>query len=319
MVSVMFGRRNDMNYFYIGLAILAILIVAETVFYYRRKEKRLLKNLNKMLDSAVNGDFTETIFDESMLSSVETRLNQYLSLCTVSSKNLSAEKEKIKELISDISHQTKIPIANILLYTDLLREQKMPIESGECVTALSQQAEKLNFLIGSLIKTSRLETGIVTLNPKQSEINEMLFSVKAQILPKTKAKNTEISLADTDEKAIFDEKWTTEAIYNIVDNAVKYTKENGRIDISVTPYQLFCKIDIKDNGIGISESEQPKIFSRFYRSEAVNQTEGVGIGLYLAREIISGQGGYIKIQSEVGKGSVFSVFLPVDTANLSKL
>lgn len=110
MVSVMFGRRNDMNYFYIGLAILAILIVAETVFYYRRKEKRLLKNLNKMLDSAVNGDFTETIFDESMLSSVETRLNQYLSLCTVSSKNLSAEKEKSRSLSPIFHTKPKYPL-----------------------------------------------------------------------------------------------------------------------------------------------------------------------------------------------------------------
>ena len=121
-----------------------------------------------------------------------------------------------------------------------------------------------------------------------------------------------------DISACFDLKWTIEAISNIVDNAVKYTSEQGKIVVSVKEYEMFVRIDIEDNGIGISEEETAKIFLRFYRSQRVSDEKGVGIGLYLTREIISRQGGYIKVSSELEKGSCFSVFLPKQ-GNLSKL
>lgn len=105
-------------------------------------------------------------------------------------------------------------------------------------------------------------------------------------------------------------KWTVEAVYNIVDNAVKHTNENGSIIIEVKDYEMFCRIDIEDNGIGIAEEEQNKIFSRFYRSQQVQNIEEIGIGLFLTRKILSAQGGYMKVASKVGTGSTFSVFLP---------
>ena len=116
-------------------------------------------------------------------------------------------------------------------------------------------------------------------------------------------------LHDTDISAAFDMKWTAEALANIVDNATKYT-EHGTITISAVSYEMFARIDISDTGTGIPESEQAKIFARFYRSNSVQKQEGVGIGLYLARQIISGEGGYIKVASVPGKGSTFSIFLP---------
>lgn len=105
-------------------------------------------------------------------------------------------------------------------------------------------------------------------------------------------------------------KWTVEALFNIIDNAVKYTNENGTITISVKSYELFACISIQDNGIGIAEEEQEKIFGRFNRGSNVSETEGTGIGLYLSREIIEKQGGYIHLQSKLGKGSIFEIYLP---------
>ena len=119
--------------------------------------------LNQMLDSALDGSFVEHRYDESLLSLVENRMNQYLSASSVSARNLSTEKEKIKELLADISHQTKTPLANILLYAQLLEEQELSKENMVCTTALIGQAEKLNFLIDSLVKLSRLETGVFTI------------------------------------------------------------------------------------------------------------------------------------------------------------
>ena len=107
-----------------------------------------------------------------------------------------------------------------------------------------------------------------------------------------------------------DGRWTAEALFNLLDNAVKYTLPGGKISVLVEQWEMYVKIDVSDTGKGISESSQAAVFRRFYREEEVHSQPGVGIGLYLAREIITRQGGYIKVVSEVGKGSTFSVFLP---------
>jgi signal transduction histidine kinase len=254
----------------------------------------------------------EGVFDETAISAVEAKLARYLLICAVSSKNLLAEKNKIKGLISDISHQTKTPIANILLYSQLLSEHELPKDCIVCVKALSAQAEKLNFLISALLKTSRLETGIISVSPKPESIQRLLDEVEKQIRPKADAKEISVVIEDTKISACFDLKWTTEAVYNIIDNAVKYTENCGSITVKAIPYELFCRIDITENGIGIAEDEQSKIFTRFYRSAAVSNQEGVGIGLFLAREIVNAEGGYIKVSSRLGSGSTFSVFLPME-------
>lgn len=303
-------RMNTLNVCLLIIAVITIFSALTIIVWNRYKLKHTLLNMDKMLDAAIQGNFTESVFDESLRSAVETKLAHYLSASEVSTKNLSEEKDKIKELIADISHQTKTPIANILLYAQLLTEHNLPPGSDACVTAMNQQAQKLNFLIGSLIKTSRLETGIITLHPTQNPIQPILDDIVKQITPKVSDKKIELSLSQTYEKANFDTKWTTEAILNIVDNAVKYTPIGGTIGISVTQFEIFCRIDIKDNGIGIPEEEHSKIFQRFYRSPSVSNVEGVGIGLYLARQIITSEGGYMKVTSTPGKGSTFSVYLP---------
>lgn len=301
---------NTKDLIFLAIAVTAVISAIIAVILYRRNMKRTLKSMNSMLDSAIDGSFSETFYDESLLSAVEAKLAHYLAASEVSAKNLTSEKDKIKELLSDISHQTKTPIANILLYSELLAEQELSEKGGECVAALKTQAEKLNFLIGALVKTSRLETGVFVLNPKKEKIRPLLDSVFKEISAKADNKNISMKIEKTNIQACFDLKWTTEALYNIVDNAIKYTPYGGEIRIETSEYNLFCRIDVKDNGIGIDEGEQADIFGRFYRSKRVSQTDGLGIGLYLSREIISEQGGYVKVSSQIGKGAVFSVFLP---------
>ncbi|WP_243002707.1 sensor histidine kinase [Lachnotalea glycerini] len=121
-------------------------------------------------------------------------------------------------------------------------------------------------------------------------------------------KNIEVTVDCNEEIFVcHDEKWTTEALFNILDNAVKYTPSEGKIHISVQQLEMYTKIDISDNGRGIKENHHATIFKRFYREES--DEDGLGIGLYLAREIISLQGGYIKVTSKLGKGATFSVYL----------
>lgn len=280
--------------------IAAVLLLAlGIVLAYRHRTKRTLKRLDQMLDTAIRGAFSEESFDESLLSSVETKLARYLAASTVSARNLQREKDTIKTLIADISHQTKTPVANILLYTQLLAEQKLPEEGRACVAALSGQAEKLQMLIDALVKTSRLETGIIVLQ-----------AAATQLRPRAEAKGVRVTLESGEADAVFDPKWTEEAVFNLLDNAVKYTPAGGEVTLSAQTYPLFARIDVRDTGPGIPEDEQPRIFQRFYRGAAHQAEEGVGIGLYLVRQIANGQGGYVKVASPEGGGALFSLYLP---------
>lgn len=288
-------------------ALICIAAAIAVIIIYRRRTVKIIRSLDKMIDKAINGTFTEENIDESMLSSVEAKLAGYLSASELSAKNVAAEKEKIKELISDISHQTKTPIANILLYTDLLKEQELNGQARICAEETAAQAEKLSFLIITLVKLSRLETGVFALSPVKTDLMPMLEKIYRQYQPKAEEKGLRFTLEPTEAQAVFDEKWSAEAIGNIVDNAIKYT-DSGFVTISVREYEMFCSVTVSDSGKGIAEEEQGRIFTRFYRSPSVSRNEGIGVGLYLAREIVNGCGGYIKVSSEVNKGTDFSVF-----------
>ena len=295
-----------------GYIVIAVVILAAAgiVFWHRRRTRRVMENLNRMLDIAMQGDFTEASFDESLLSALESKLAHYLAASTVSARNVAGEKDKLKALIGDISHQTKTPIANIALYTQLLSEQPLPEESRYCVDALEGQTRKLQSLIDALVKTSRLESGVIALHPVPGKLLPMLESAISQLAPKAESKKIQITLEPTEADAVFDPKWTEEAVYNLLDNAVKYTPAGGAIRVTVTAYQMFSAIHICDTGPGIPKEEQPRVFQRFYRGTEHAEEEGVGIGLYLVRQIAEGQGGYVKVSSQIGGGSTFSLYLP---------
>ena len=289
------------------LIVVAVSAIAYSVYCHIRMRKQI-KKLDEMLDKAIDGSFTESCFDESQLSYIENKMWKYLSSSEISARKTAEEKAKIKTLIADISHQTKTPVSNILLYSELLSECDLSDTEKDYANRIFSQSEKLSFLITSLVKLSRLETGIIALSTKEAAVAPMLRDIVVQAQAKADEKGLSLTLECGDEKAVFDEKWTNEAVWNIVDNAIKYTDKGG-IKITVREYEMFVCIEISDTGRGIPEAEQAQIFSRFYRSESTSSEEGVGIGLYLARQIVSAENGYIKVISEVGKGSVFSVFL----------
>lgn len=285
----------------------AALLAAALVLWQRRRSRKILENLGKMLEAAMEGNFTEDSFDESLLSALESSFAHYLAASTVSARKVDAEREKLKALIGDISHQTKTPIANILLYTQLLKEQP---GNTDCLEALEGQTKKLQSLIDALVKTSRLETGVIALHPEPGELWSVMTSAVSQLRPKAEEKGVRITLEHGEANAVFDPKWTEEALYNLLDNAVKYAPSGGRVSVTAAVYPMFSAVLVQDTGPGIAEEEQPKIFQRFYRGTAYREQEGVGIGLYLVRQIAEGQGGFVKVRSQPGQGSTFSLYLP---------
>lgn len=293
-----------------GILIAVIFILSGVLwfgyFYYR--EKKLLGRLSCMIDQAEAGNLIIQDISEEKLSALENRLKRYLDDSMLAGETQQKQKEIIQGLISDISHQTLTPISNLKIYSQLLAEEAGA--NPAAVDTVREQTEKLDFLIQSLVKLSRMESGIIAVHPEQTDIRLLFEIIQQEYGRKANEKQITFQIKDTDLRAMIDLKWTVEAVGNIVDNAVKYTYEGGRIMITAKDYPFFVRINIEDNGIGMEEEEIPQIFSRFYRSSAVAEKPGVGIGLYLAREIIQQQKGYIKVVSQKGRGTVFSVFLP---------
>jgi len=292
---------------------IALLICVGALLRYRIRIRKIIDTLDKMLDEAISGTFSPKSYNETEISKIESRLSRFLSENRLKKGQIESEQDKIRALISDISHQTKTPLANILLYAQLLDEQEgIPDEAKALTAQITAGTEKLNFLIQSLIKTSRLESGIIKVLPRKGDVRELITAACEESAPKARNKNIKITFEPSSEPilAIFDPKWCAEALYNILDNAIKYTGAGGRVDITIIAYEMFIRIDVQDTGKGICEEDLPRVFGRFWRAKDSVDTEGVGIGLFLAREIISACGGYIKVRGVVSVGSVFSVFLP---------
>lgn len=279
---------------------------------------RTLDRVSRMLDDAIAGTFREEDYDETRLSRLESRWKQYLASSTLSEEKLRQEKENVKGLVSDISHQTKTPMTNLKMYASLLEENlkaETQMESREQSLAMLdeiiRQTEKMEFLIQSLSKISRLETDIVEVRPRNQEISVLLAEAVSGVRQKAAKKQIEIRNIYTGSgSACYDLKWTKEALENILDNAVKYSPCGSEVLLSATEYEMYAAVSVKDFGQGIREEDVPKIFGRFYRAEEVQQEEGVGIGLYLAREILKKENGYIKVKSVPGEGAEFILYLP---------
>ena len=274
--------------------------------------RRTLRRLNAMLDRAIAGGFSEERFDETELSALEGRLARFLRGSAAARRTVETEQAAVKTLIADISHQTRTPIANLLLYASLLSESELDPRQREQVNALSAQAEKLSFLIKALVKASRLEAGIVAPAPAVNPVGPLLENAVKQEGPAALAKQITLTADPFDGSAAFDPRWTGEALGNVVNNAVKYTPPGGRVSVSAQLLDSFCRIDVADTGPGVPEGEQAAVFNRFYRGGATRAAEGLGLGLYLAREILARQGGYIRLSSRPGEGCVFSLYLPRD-------
>lgn len=275
---------------------------------FRRSEYEIL---NQMLDDTIAGTFEESCFDESELSKLQTKLMRYLSTASMSERKIREEKNSIKELITNISHQTKTPLTNILMYAELLTEIAQTGQEKEYAGKIYTQGKKLESLIGALVKMSRLETGIFQYDQKETFYQTIIDKALEQARPRALEKNITIQVKEgSGYQADIDEKWVVEAVYNILDNAIKYSEEGTVIQVEEFSYEIFSGIRITDQGIGIAEEEIPLLFGRFYRGRMVHDKEGIGVGLYLAREIVENNGGYIKVRSQIGKGSTFDICFP---------
>ena len=297
-----------------GTVLVCVLVCAGIRQYTRQKYIRFTNNMIDAIERLERGESldTEVLDEESLDGKAFLELTRLAKIYHTDKDRSSAQKQEIQQMVSDISHQLKTPIANILMYSDIVSDEALSEEQRKkYLKVMKNQVEKLDFLVKALVKMSRVESAMIVLKPQEENLYQCIAQAVSAVSAAAEEKGLHVEVeCQENDTLILDKKWTAEAIGNVLDNAVKYTPEGGHIWISVEHLEMFTRIDISDDGIGIEEAHYNDVFRRFWRGQEVHKEQGVGIGLYLTREIITRQGGYVKVSARTGGGSRFSLYLP---------
>lgn len=295
-----------------ALNLILITLLCLTIGYSIHQNRKTYRSIDRLLDCVLNRqEITYSDIKEGNFSALVSKIEQIQEVLGSQADLAREEKEQVKSLVSNMSHQLKTPLANLSLYTEILDNPKLKDEEKKQVQKkLKKQIEKLDWLTNSLLKMVKLEQNVISFEAEERSVKETIQDAVDAVYEKMEQKNIQFT-ADTFPNLLLyhNRKWTAEVFVNILENAVKYTEHNGTIRIEIHPYELYTEIRFMDNGRGIKEEEITRIFQRFYRSPDVENIEGSGIGLYLSNLILEKEKGYMMVKSQYGKGSCFSVFL----------
>lgn len=315
-IFLMYIKNNITDcvfYIFIIFSLLMFVCCVLFVFIIRHKVIKFNDEICEVIDKVItyDEDISFDIEQDTLISKTHNKLKQLIEKLNIDRIKYLEEKESIKSLVSDISHQIKTPIANLMIYNQTLIERELGKEKQkEFLNNMKFQIQRLEWLMKALIKMSRLESGIITLKKEELRLEDTISEALSGIYIKASLKNIKV-ITNCDENIILnhDRKWLKEALFNVLENSVKYTEKNGNINISVLKGELFTEISIVDDGIGINEWEINNIFKRFYRASEVSKVEGIGIGLYIVREIVIKHEGYVKVKSKKGQGTNFKIYI----------
>ena len=310
--AYMIAWRNWTGFFLVT----TFLLLAAALLYFYSTIRSSNKEILLILEQYLSEDFsfaygTERIVKgriHFMSNQIGDRLKQLGHQIVTKNTRITEEKESTKALVTDISHQLKTPMAALKTCFYMYLDASDADEKTEFLKRSETQLEKLEQLIASLMNISRLETAMISLTKESILLSDLLVDAVNGVYEKARRKSIEISVQETENITLhLDKHWTSEAVINVLDNAVKYSPRNSHITISIEKQHFYTLVKIKDEGIGIPQNEYNEIFQRFYRSNHsyVKQTEGSGVGLYLTRMILERQGGLIRVESVPEKGSTF--------------
>lgn len=284
-------------------AVLSGFIAAGFALYEKMRRKKLLDDVQKALEN--KDDFTVT---EKDIAPIARQLRLKRSEEETRDRRVTESYRNLAALVSDIAHQCKTPLTAAKMYAELL-----PPSSESA--AILQQTDKLQFLMDALVKLSRCEGGLIEENvhPAIEPVEALAAQAISAVVPEAGRKEIGISAEIPNGlSARFDPRWTAEALGTILDNAVKYAPEGSEIMVTAQRYDAYVRLDVLDEGPGISEEDLPEIWKRFYRGKTTRDTSGVGIGLTLCRMIVQAQNGRVLCQNREGHGCRFSIFLPAE-------
>lgn len=310
---------KNVNEYMIGniiFIIIVFLVSSVDIFIMCFYVFKHLYKISQTLTNYVDGNFEykDDFSEEGIVNIIDNQLAILGKNISNTYDKLENEKESSKALVTDISHQLKTPLASLSMCNSILEDDELTLdEKHEFLAMSNKNISKLQNLIECLVNISRLEAAMIKLKPVKSSLKDTVIKAYNSAYIKAQNKNIDIILEILkDYQIVHDNKWTEEAIFNVIDNGIKYTEPGGKIIITMEESLNFIKINIEDNGSGIDKKEFNNIFKRFYRGKEHEKKgiEGSGVGLYLTRKIFEDQGGSILVKSKIGSGSKFTLMLP---------
>lgn len=276
------------------------------------RNRKMYRVIDRMMDEILDGEpVSRSDIREGEISALASKARRIQEKVDLGIHRAEEEKEQVKSLISNMSHQLKTPLAGLMMYRELLENETLDAGKRRIfLKKMKQQTEKLDWILRSLFKMVNLEQGAVVFEARPLPLKDTLLDAVTAVWDKADKRKISIETRPFSPCQLWhNRKWTAEVFVNILENAVKYTEPGGKITIRIRPMELYTEIAVTDTGRGIPGEELTEIFKRFYRSPEVENMEGSGIGLYLSRLILEHEKGYITVASVPGEGSTFSVFL----------
>lgn len=300
------------------LSVVILLILLSTalsvgLIWVSCSKKKMYRMLDELLDSVLKDEaMKEPAWKEGEAYALSYKMIRIREKLILEADRSADEKEQMKQLISNLSHQLKTPLANVMLYEEILLGNKNIQESEreKFLNQMKAQTEKIDWILNSLFQMVKLEQGVIEFAAGAYPIKRTLALALSTVYEKSLKKKIQFVMQDFKDRTLFHHpEWTAEVFVNLFENAIKYSPPDSRVEICVETYEMYSVIRVRDWGIGIPRHEQQKVFQRFYRGENAKDAQGSGIGLYLSKLIIEKEKGYLMVESEPGEGSCFQVFL----------
>lgn len=297
-----FGRNAFLLFLSAGTLLLLVFI------RYTRERYRRIEALNQYLTKILSGNYDLEIGknEEGELSILQNNICKTTVMLREKNELLEKDKVYLSEMLANISHQMKTPLTSIMMMNELLSSEGSEEKRREFIEIEEKQLDKMNWLIQTLLKLSRLDAGTVSLGVGKVAASKLIEECLAPFLIQMDVEEITVTEKLCDVTFFIDECWTVEALRNIIKNCIEHMKPGGELFIGVEENHLYQTILIRDTGCGISREDLPHIFERFYRGKD-SVGDSVGIGLSLSRTIIEKQNGSILVTSEVGKGTLFEI------------
>lgn len=301
-VSILLGWIAFVITFLLGAAIIVM------YYFFTKKRYEDIAELDSYLVKVLAGGEAPDITDqqEGELSILRNNIYKVTTTLYYQKELLAGDKKALSDAIADISHQLKTPLTSMMVMNDLLGSEEDPDKRAEFLRTQSGQLDRMNWLVQTLLKLSKIDAGTIVMKPEEIPAGSLISEVIKPFEVQMDIKNIECGISSGDSVIKCDRNWTVEAVQNIVKNCIEHMEDGGRLDITCEDTNLFTQIVIKDTGCGIAEEDIPHIFERFYKGKNAGK-DSVGIGLALAKSIMEGQHGDILANSKEGEGTAFRV------------
>lgn len=295
-----------------AVAALAVVLFGVAAGFLRNLYKDV-DDVSEVMLEVVEGkeDYHAEVYKQGSMGLLYTNFYKMVTALRESQLKAGEEKEFLKETISDISHQLKTPLASLNVFIDLLYDDKLKDEAKkkEVLAEAKKQLSRMEWMVLAMLKLARIEAGAVQFDIKPCDAENIIRTAMESVnyLLVKRGQSVDFVAETAGTQVLCDGEWLTEAIINLLKNASDYSGEGTVITVTLEEHELFTKLQVQDEGVGIPEEALPHIFKRFYRVDNSVNPGSVGIGLALSKSIVEGMNGKIKVKSEVGKGTCFTI------------